>query len=113
MTCNERPNTILRMVSAKPTGPRGPAVIVSPVSGDRLRFEVLVREGASESRHDVTLSPADAARFPAVEPARIVEAAMRFLLDREPKESILSAFDTSVIRRYFPEVDGALDGYLG
>jgi len=37
---------------------------------------------------------------------------MRFLLDREPKESILGAFDTRVIRRYFPEFDETFPGYL-
>ena len=37
---------------------------------------------------------------------------MRFLLDREPKESILSAFDMGVVRRYFPEFDDAFPGYL-
>ena len=37
---------------------------------------------------------------------------MRFLIDREPKESILSAFDTNVVRRYFPEFDDAFPGYL-
>ena len=37
---------------------------------------------------------------------------MRFLLDREPKESILSAFDMRVVRRYFPEFDDAFPGYL-
>lgn len=37
---------------------------------------------------------------------------MRFLLDREPKESILSVFDMRVIRRYFPEFDDAFPGYL-
>jgi hypothetical protein len=37
---------------------------------------------------------------------------MRFLLDREPKESILSAFDTGVVRRYFPEFDDAFPRYL-
>jgi hypothetical protein len=37
---------------------------------------------------------------------------MRFLLDREPKESIMSAFDIGVVRRYFPEFDEAFPGYL-
>jgi hypothetical protein len=41
-----------------------------------------------------------------------VEAAMRFLIDREPKEAILSAFDIRVIRRYFTEFDDAFPGYL-
>jgi hypothetical protein len=56
----------------------------------------------------------DAARWTRLgaEPRRCVEAAMRFLLDREPKESILSAFDMRIIRRYFPEFDHAFTGYL-
>jgi hypothetical protein len=37
---------------------------------------------------------------------------MRFLIDREPKESILSAFDMRVVRRYFPEFDDAFPDYL-
>ncbi len=35
-------------------------------------------------------------------PERVIEAAFEFLLDREPKESILSSFDVTVISRYFP-----------
>ena len=37
---------------------------------------------------------------------------MLFLIDREPKEAILAAFDIDVIRRYFPEFDDAFPGYL-
>ena len=37
---------------------------------------------------------------------------MRFLLDREPKELIMSAFDMRVVRRYFPEFDDAFPRYL-
>jgi hypothetical protein len=36
-------------------------------------------------------------------PERCVEAAFRFLLDREPKESILGRFDVTLISRYFPD----------
>ena len=36
-------------------------------------------------------------------PERCLEAAFRFLLDREPKESILGRFDVAVISRCFPE----------
>ena len=79
-----------------------------------LTFDVVVRDARSESRHRVTMQADDAARWAKLgaEPARCVEAAMRFLLDREPKESILAAFDMSVIRRYFPEFDDAFPGYL-
>jgi hypothetical protein len=37
-------------------------------------------------------------------PERCLEAAFQFLLDREPKESILRRFDVMAISRYFPRV---------
>jgi hypothetical protein len=45
-------------------------------------------------------------------PERCLEAAFRFLLDREPKESILSRFDVTGISRYFPEFEQELPRYL-
>ena len=45
-------------------------------------------------------------------PEACVEAALRFLLDREPKESILPQFDIRVIQRYFPEFEREIGGYL-
>jgi len=36
----------------------------------------------------------------------LVRASFDFLLAREPKESILKAFDLAVIKRYFPDYDG-------
>src|SRR5208282_5024306 len=81
------------------------AIVVSPDSVRELTFDVVLREPRGESRHRVTVSTDDAARFAKLgaDPARAVEAAMAFLLDREPKDSILGAFDINVIRRYFPE----------
>jgi hypothetical protein len=43
---------------------------------------------------------------------RCLEAAFRFLLDREPKESILGQFDVKVISSYFPEFERELPRYL-
>jgi hypothetical protein len=40
--------------------------------------------------------------------AAFVEACLRFLLAREPKESILPDFDVGVIGRYFPDWDRTL-----
>ena len=40
------------------------------------------------------------------------QAAFRFLLDREPKESILRRFDVTVISRYFPEFEREFPHYL-
>ncbi|MBV9907899.1 MAG: hypothetical protein JOY52_10085 [Hyphomicrobiales bacterium] len=91
-----------------------PSIFVTPHPGAGITFDVIVRNGRGESRHRVTIGADEARRWTELgaEPPRAVEAVMRFLLDREPKESILSAFDTNVVRRYFPEFDDALPGYL-
>ena len=41
-----------------------------------------------------------------------IEAAFQFLLDREPKESILRRSDVTVISYYFPEFERELPHYL-
>ncbi|HXI86176.1 MAG TPA: hypothetical protein VNH64_01855 [Parvularculaceae bacterium] len=81
---------------------------------DPLAFKVAVREGVGETHHNVTMSRADYERLAngAFPPARCVEAAFRFLLDREPKEAILSRFDVSAISRYFPEFEAELPRYI-
>jgi hypothetical protein len=81
---------------------------------DPLEFEAVVREADGESRHHVTMSRRLCERLTAGKhaPERCVEAAFRFLLDREPKESILGRFDVAVIPRYFPEFERELSRYL-
>ena len=90
------------------------AVIVTPDPAKALTYNVVARDGKSESSHRVSISAADVARYSAsgAEPSRCVEAALAFLLDREPKESILPAFDIAAIRRYFPEFDEVFPAYL-
>ena len=82
--------------------------------GDPLEFEVMVREGKGESRHRVTMAKQTWQRLTAGKhaPERCLEAAFRFLLDREAKESILGRFDVTVISRYFPEFERELPRYL-
>ena len=55
---------------------------------DSFIFEVIVREGKGETRHHVTMSREMCERLTAGKhtPERCLEAAFRFLLDREPKE---------------------------
>jgi len=81
---------------------------------DPLVFEVVVRDASGESRHHVTISRATCERLTAGKhaPERCVDAAFRFLLDREGKESILGRFDVTVISRYFPEFERELPSYL-
>jgi len=90
----------------------GPAIEVTSADAPG-RFEVRVRENGSETRHDVRLGPAVHRRLaPGVPAERLIVAAFRFLLDREPKEAILGQFDLPVIARYFPEFESELPRYL-
>jgi hypothetical protein len=70
-------------------------------------YGVRLVEGASVSTHRVTLKPEDFRRLAAgkATPEELVRRSFEFLLEREPKESILARFDITVIARYFPEYE--------
>ena len=74
---------------------------------DASHFHVRLIEAGSETAHQVTLDSKDYERLTggAVEPQELIRKSFEFLLEREPKESILGRFDLSVIRRYFPEYE--------
>jgi hypothetical protein len=86
-----------------------PEIEVSRVDVEQFlsRFHVRVVDDVTATEHDVTLSRADherlAGRYPS--PEAFVRACFEFLLEREPKESILDAFDISQIATYFPEFE--------
>ena len=82
--------------------------------GEPFEFEVVVREANGESRHHVTMDRKTCERLSGGghTPERLLDASFRFLLDREPKESILRRFDITVISRYFPEFERELPHYL-
>jgi hypothetical protein len=81
---------------------------------DPLTFDVVIEESGKETRHQVTMSVGDYDRLTkrSCLPEHCVEAAFRFLLDREPKEAILPRFDVSVISRYFPDFETRLSRYI-
>jgi hypothetical protein len=87
---------------------------VRRIGDDPLDLEVVVREGGGETRHHVTMSQDTCNRLTVGKhrPEGCVEAAFRFLLDREPKESILGHFDVTMISRYFPKFDWEFPRYL-
>lgn len=70
-------------------------------------FEVRVSEPGSESTHRVTNDRPDLAEGHD-SPEAFIEACFAFMLEREPKESILGTFDVSVISRYFPDFEDAI-----
>ncbi|HEV3097513.1 MAG TPA: hypothetical protein VG104_10235 [Candidatus Dormibacteraeota bacterium] len=82
------------------------AVTCTP-AGDGHRCQVEVSDARSTTRHLVRVSRRDLkewGRGRSVE--QLVRDSFDFLLQREPKESILREFDLSVIKRYFPEFAG-------
>lgn len=91
------------------------AASVTVESSATNEFRVRVREGSSETTHVVTLSDTDCARLTAgrISAAELVRRSFEFLLEREPKESILSRFDLRVIARYFPEYEAEMQRRLG
>jgi hypothetical protein len=83
-------------------------------TAEHPNLKVVVREGKGETRHQVTMSRGMLERLTAGKhtPERCLEAAFRFLLDREPKEAILRRFDVTAIVRYFPEFEREIPQYL-
>jgi hypothetical protein len=80
--------------------------------GERA-YQVTVTEHGSTSGHEVTVGPEELALLGEGRSAdQLVEASFRFLLDREPKESIMAKFDLSVINRFFPEYRQRIGDYL-
>ena len=81
--------------------------------GFSFTVEVTPAAGVS-SVFDVTLSREDYERLarPLDTPEQFVERCFEFLLEREPKESILRRFDVTAISRCFPEFEREIPRYL-
>ena len=77
------------------------------------RYRVTVEEGGSRTTHDVTVTSDAIERYASGASAeRLLHASFRFLLAREPKESILSAFELPVIERYFSDYPATIGDLL-
>jgi hypothetical protein len=70
-------------------------------------YQVTVEKGGSRSQHTVTLQEVYYRKLTGgrVTPEELIRRSFEFLLQREPKESILSRFDLPVIQRYFPDYE--------
>jgi hypothetical protein len=79
-------------------------VTCSPTeSGQRCAVRIGDDRGATT--HEVTVSADALARYggPRADAQALVHESFVFLLEREPRESVLRRFDLPVIERYFPE----------
>lgn len=83
------------------------------IAGGAWACAVTIDDGdGAPTRHDVTVTTGDLADLApdATEPTDLVRRSFAFLLEREPKGSILQRFDLPLIGRYFPEYEGTIRG---
>ena len=80
-------------------------IVVEYVAEDKFRATVV--EGPNQSSHTVTLTPEYYQKLTGgkVGVDELVRHSFEFLLEREPKESILTEFDLPLIGLYFPEYE--------
>jgi len=91
--------------AGSPAGTTAMEITRTDVENLLSRFHVrLTDDDGSTSEHDVTVSRGDWERFGVGfrTPESLVEASMRFLLEREAKEQIMGAFGLGQIPSYFP-----------
>lgn len=84
-------------------------------AGDGWSCRVRVGRDAQATEHQVTVSSAELAAYApgAAEPSNLVAASFGYLLEREPRESILRRFSLSTIERYFPDYPRAITSLPG
>ena len=75
-------------------------------TSDGAACAVVVTDATGSSDYEVTVRRSDP--LAGGDPERLVRETFEFLLEREPRQSILSTFDLRVVRRYFPEYDDAI-----
>lgn len=88
--------------------------IETKAQGDGWEFHVTVVEGRRQTSHRVTMSQGTYERLTGgvVSPEACVKTSFEFLLEREPKESILRQFDITKISYYFPDFEPKLQQRL-
>ena len=88
--------------------------IIADLASDPMVFDVTIEEENGETFHKVTLLQETYHSIfgQSHDPKVCIEAAFEFLLDREPKEMIMSTFDITVISMYFPEFPEVIHSYL-
>lgn len=93
---------------------KNPVINIEQVEKDSVyKFDVTVDEINSSTRHIVIMEKSFYNDLNTeLGPKEIVDWSFEFLLDKEPKESILSEFNIKVISNYFPEYTTQLDDFL-
>lgn len=95
--------------------------MIPPVSAacrltpDGFACEVVVGSDPDATHHLVIVSQADLEDLAPghYDPEELVRASFAFLLEREPRESILRRFELPIIERYFPGYRSWIQRQLG
>ncbi len=83
-------------------------------SGDPMVFNVIVEGRNGHSEHRVSMEDSTYQRLTGGKhtPVECIDAAFRFLVEREPVESILKSFDVKVISMYFSNFEEQVPEYF-
>ncbi len=81
-------------------------------TADGWTCRVRLTDAAGTGEHRVSVRRGDLARLApgAVDPVDLVHRSFDFLLQREPRGSILRTFDLTMIGRYFPDWERTIRG---
>lgn len=89
------------------------ATIEVKPAGNRT-FTVTVSEGGTSTTHEVTVPEGYEGRIGVgADLDELVRESFAFLLEREPKESILRSFELPTIQRYFPDYETTIGARTG
>jgi len=83
-------------------------------AGDQYIADVTVDEDGSSTNHTVEISKSYYQKLTSGihPPELLVERSFEFLLQREPKESIMGSFNLTVINRYFGDYESTISDML-
>ena len=81
-----------------------PVNVICRGTAEGFACDVIVGTDPAATRHSVLVSRAELAHLAPghYDPQELVAASFAYLLEREPRESILRQFELPVIERYFP-----------
>jgi hypothetical protein len=78
--------------------------VTCEVTDDGWRCLVTVGDDAAATEHEVLVDHGSANDLaPGASPEALVEASLVFLLEREPRESIMRSFELPIIGRFFAD----------
>lgn len=87
---------------------------VQQITEDPWEYEARILEGDTElGQYKITMTMDDYGHYgDNAEPHELVEATLKFLLDREDPEMILEHFRLNEVERYFPEYPDEVGNYF-